>query len=110
MKPQSTKISRRSFMRYLGLGAVAGLTGACVSRSQSDTTDHTAKTDGPMTMRLNHNTGDSVSLLGYGCMRLPIIDDPNAPDRDGGIDQETVNAHVDYALANGVNYFDTAPV
>lgn len=110
MKPQSTKISRRSFMRYLGLGTVAGLTGACAGRSETGNTDHTAKTDGPMTMRLNHNTGDSVSLLGYGCMRLPIIDDPDAPDGDGGIDQETVNGHVDYALANGVNYFDTSPV
>lgn len=97
-------------MRYLGFGTIAGLTGACGSSTGSDNTSQSRKTIGPMTMRLNPNTGDSVSLLGYGCMRLPVIDDPSAPDGDGGIDQETVNAQVDYALAHGVNYFDTSPV
>ena len=46
--------------------------------------------------------GDRLSLLGFGTMRLPC---------SGGqedIDQAQVDAMVDYALANGVNYFDTA--
>ena len=52
-------------------------------------------------------TGDNVSLLGYGCMRWPM---KPAPDGKGEVvDQEAVNALVDYALAHGVNYFDTAP-
>lgn len=52
-------------------------------------------------------TGDRVSLLGYGCMRWPMM--PN-PDGEGQVvDQEEVNRLVDYALAHGVNYFDTAP-
>lgn len=98
-------------MRYLGLGTIAGLTGACGSSARSDSAAQSSRKDaGPMTMRINPNTGDSVSILGYGCMRLPVIDDPAAPDGDGGIDQETVNAQVDYALAHGVNYFDTSPV
>ena len=42
-----------------------------------------------------------LSLLGFGTMRLPL-------DANGAIDQEQVNAMTDYALANGVNYFDTA--
>lgn len=97
-------------MRYLGIGTFAGLAGACGSQTASESNETTHKAAGPMTMRLNPNTGDSVSILGYGCMRLPVIDDQSAPDGDGGIDQETVNAQVDYALAHGVNYYDTSPV
>lgn len=108
MNNKYAKISRRRFMAYLGIGTVAGITGACATDKDSDSHPH--KTDGPMTMRRNHNTGDMVSLLGYGCMRLPLIEDKNAPNGDGGIDQNAVNAHVDYALAHGVNYFDTSPV
>ena len=63
-----------------------------------------------MTQRTNPNTGDKVSLLGYGMMRLPVEgggsmrENPNAD-----IDQEMVNQQVDYALEHGVNYFDTSP-
>lgn len=62
-----------------------------------------------MTLRTNPKTGDKVSLLGYGCMRWPDVNggvgrDPNAP-----LDQETINQLIDYAIAHGVNYFDTSP-
>ena len=41
-------------------------------------------------------------------MRWPLLETPAA---DGNpIDQEAVNELVDYAVAHGVNYFDTAPV
>ena len=60
---------------------------------------------GEMTYRVNPKTGEKVSLLGYGCMRyLTQGGDPNAP-----IDQDEVNRSIDYALAHGVNYFDTSP-
>lgn len=42
-----------------------------------------------------------LSLLGFGTMRLPTT-------ADGTIDEDTTQAMVDYALAHGVNYFDTA--
>ena len=42
-----------------------------------------------------------LSRLGFGMMRLPVKE-------DGSIDQEHVNRMVDYAIAHGVNYFDTA--
>lgn len=45
-----------------------------------------------------------LSLLGLGTMRLPLI--PGGGE--GDIDQERVNEMTDYALAHGINYFDTA--
>ena len=47
-----------------------------------------------MTYRTQQGTGEKISLLGFGMMRLP---------RDN---QELVNQLVDYAIAHGVNYFD----
>ena len=47
--------------------------------------------------------GDSVSLLGYGCMRFPTTP-------DGKIDRELSLKMIDYAYQNGVNYYDTAYV
>ncbi len=48
-------------------------------------------------------TDKMVSLLGFGCMRFP----KNGPgERD--IDEEQSLKMIDYAMENGVNYFDTA--
>lgn len=47
--------------------------------------------------------GLSLSRLGFGAMRLPCVD-----GSDGEPDQAAVNEMVDYALEQGVNYFDTA--
>lgn len=61
-----------------------------------------------MTYRTNDKKGDRVSLLGYGCMRWPTLPSPDG--RGNVIDQDAVNELVDYAIAHGVNYFDTSPV
>lgn len=66
--------------------------------------------EGTMEMRLNPNSGDRVSLLGYGCMRWPTTSNLSARESRDEIDQEAVNRLVDYAIEHGVNYFDTAPV
>ena len=42
-----------------------------------------------------------LSALGLGCMRFPTL-------ADGTIDIERTSAIVDYAIKNGINYFDTA--
>lgn len=44
-----------------------------------------------------------LSALGMGCMRLPVVD-----GQDSRIDQAQVEQMVDYAMAHGVNYYDTA--
>ena len=62
-----------------------------------------------MTYRINPKTGEQVSLLGYGCMRWPTLSGGSARDGADEIDQEEVNRLVDFAIAHGVNYFDTSP-
>lgn len=47
--------------------------------------------------------GSTVGLLGFGAMRLPVVDGDQA-----AIDQPALDAMVDTAIASGVNYFDTA--
>ncbi len=108
----NNNIDRRDFLKRLGLGAsVTGLALAgCDSSKNKITGNITSSADvtkEDMTYRINPKTGEKVSILGYGCMRWPMMDNP---DGEGEIvDQEAVNELVDYALAHGVNYFDTAP-
>ena len=52
------------------------------------------------------DTGKQLSLLGFGCMRLPTTTgNPGDP-----IDYEKAGALIDYAYEHGVNYFDSAYV
>ena len=101
-------ITRRNFFKIVGTaGAVtAGLT-ACGGRN-NNTAGGEIPTD-KMTYRTNPKTGDKVSLLGFGMMRLPSVDGRSAREGNEEIDQEMVNQLVDYAIAHGVNYFDTSP-
>lgn len=45
-----------------------------------------------------------VSLLGMGCMRLPVTGE----GKDRRIDSEKAAEIIDYAYNNGINYFDSA--
>lgn len=44
-----------------------------------------------------------LSALGFGAMRLPVKD-----GNDSNVDEDAVFEMVDYAIAHGINYFDTA--
>ena len=104
-------IDRREFLRTAAsaaavtTGAVA--LGGCKSGPAGKQESTATEVAGEMEYRINPNSGDKVSLLGYGCMRWPMTKDENDKDI---VDQEAVNRLVDYALEHGVNYFDTAPV
>jgi predicted aldo/keto reductase-like oxidoreductase len=53
-----------------------------------------------MQYRVNSKNQESISILGYGCMRLP---------KNGKvIDEEASEKLIINAIENGVNYFDTA--
>ena len=104
MKEKCSDISRRAFLQKLGLGAGSALTAMALDPLHA----FAHETDKPillgdenvqnqMTYRVQHGTGEKISLLGFGMMRLPD-------------EQEEVNRLVDYAIAHGVNYFDTSPM
>ena len=100
-------INRREFLKTAGMAGLAmgGLT--TLAGCSSTTGKETTAESGQMTMRTNPGNGDKVSILGYGCMRWPMIKDEQEKDI---VDQEAVNRLVDYAIEHGVNYFDTSPV
>ena len=106
-------MDRREFIKHIGGAAVA--TSVVLSACKSGDEKPQPLTgildgQGEMTYRTNPNTGDKVSILGYGMMRLPVEGGGTFRDHpDANIDQEMVNQQIDYALEHGVNYFDTSP-
>ena len=98
-------MERRDFIKITGAGALT--LGATAVGCAPKKTAVASSEEGPgqMVYRENPANGDKVSLLGFGCMRWPMV------EKDGQrvIDQEAVNEMVDYAIEHGVNYFDTSP-
>src|SRR3990172_8980049 len=54
-----------------------------------------------MLYRKMPKNGDELSILGFGCMRLPL-------QENGMIDEERARKQIRYAIDHGVNYVDTA--
>lgn len=114
---RSKAMERRDFIKMTGAAAVAaaatGIAGGCASKVKNSENDKAGSAGdngmagGGMTYRTDPKFGEKVSVLGYGCMRWQMTKDENGKDI---IDQESVNELVDYALARGVNYFDSSPV
>ena len=106
-------MSRRDFLKRLGFAgaAAAGMTACSTGSGTSNTSPENAEIPkGKMTYRTSPTTGDKVSLLGFGMMRLPSVSGRSAREgEEEEIDQEMVNELVDYAMEHGVNYFDTSP-
>ena len=111
-KRDKEEMSRRKFLKIVGVSAAASAAAlyGCASEGKPASSEASVLGEVPvdkMTYRVSPK-GERVSLLGYGCMRWPL---KPAPDSDGNvIDQDAVNELVDYAIAHGVNYFDTSPV
>ncbi len=111
MKEEKT-INRRQFLKFLGAGSVAAAAtlSGCSDKNKATTVSELGEipTD-KMTYRTDSH-GQKVSLLGYGCMRFPTVKGVSGrEDSENAIDQEEVNRLVDYAIAHGVNLFDTSP-
>ena len=110
---KKNNIDRRDFFKTAGsaalvMGGLGAVAGCKKGGDSSAALGMTGKTEpGEMTYRTNRGNGDKVSILGYGCMRWPMIKDENGRDV---IDQEAVNRLVDYAMEHGVNYYDSSPV
>ncbi|WP_233550544.1 aldo/keto reductase [Bacteroides sp. OF04-15BH] len=108
-------MSRRNMLKWLAAGTISAVAGSYGWRrtmscgkdgySTAGVMPEIIPTD-KMTYRTDPHTGKKVSLLGYGLMRLPVKEGAN-PNSDE-VDQDMVNKLVDYAIAHGINYFDTA--
>ncbi|MBQ1581291.1 MAG: aldo/keto reductase [Prevotella sp.] len=103
MNDKKNDMNRRQFIKHIGTGTLSAMALMSLeplnvfAKSTTPSAPQTKQDGAPkMTYRVNHHTNDKVSLLGFGMMRLPK-------------NQDKVNELVDYALAHGVNYFDTAP-
>ncbi|MBP3537941.1 MAG: aldo/keto reductase [Muribaculaceae bacterium] len=110
-KNTDNNISRRRFLRDLGIFSGAAVAGSALTMCKSVAAPEKEGKDGEkgMTMRVNPNSNDTVSILGYGCMRFPTMGLSSGKADDDRLDQEAINASVDAALEGGVNYFDTSP-
>ena len=114
------KISRREALKGLFFGGIGLAAGGPLLRSLG--TDAAAANvpvaapwkEAPAGSRIDSRTwskmGETLGMLGLGCMRLPTLSGGGGGfGRRQALDQEAVNAMVDYAIAHGINYFDTAP-
>ena len=99
MKKEQHNMNRREFLRRIGIGAGSAM--ALMAMDPLSVMAQEKKSlktgDNHMTYRVQHGSGEQISLLGFGMMRLPN-------------NQDEVNQLVDYAIEHGVNYYDTAPM
>ena len=105
-------MDRRDFLKGLGAGAVATAALAAGCKNPAATPAEGFELGEVPTDKMTYRTGthgEQVSLLGYGCMRLPVVQDSDLPEQERDLDQEQINRLTDYALAHGVNLYDTAP-
>lgn len=100
-------ITRREALKQMvasaaGIAAAGTVLESCGQKKPAEAQfEKTAKEGAKIVSRNWARLGDTVGLLGLGCMRLPKAS-------DGSIDQEHTNKMVAYAIEHGINYFDTA--
>ncbi len=111
MQEESNKLSRRKFMKIVGISAASIGAASLISCEEKESNMGNASgpvPKGKITRKKVAGTEEDISVLGYGCMRWPTL--PTPKKGENIIDQDAVNELIDYAIEHGVNYFDTAPV
>ena len=115
------KMTRREalkgmFLAGMGLAASGPLLRALGTDAETANASNAAPwTEAPEGSKIDSRTwvkmGETLGMLGLGCMRLPTLGGGGGGGfgRRQPLDQEAVNAMVDYTIAHGINYFDTAP-
>ena len=116
---EDNKMTRREalkgmFLAGMGLafcGPLAHASGSAEAGSQPGVAPWKEAPEGSkIDTRTWTKMGETLGMLGLGCMRLPTKGGSSGGfGRNAPLDQEAVNAMIDYAIAHGVNYFDTAP-
>jgi predicted aldo/keto reductase-like oxidoreductase len=105
-------MNRRRFMKLMGAGAAGAALANFSGCSKGSASKARVIPTDKMTYRIDPKNGHRLSLLGFGMMRLPRVQrrrGESLPDTND-LDQEAINELVDYAIAHGVNVFDTSPV
>ncbi len=112
------KITRREALKgifFTGMGiAASSLLLKSQNSSAGPRTHQIPWKEAPAGTKIDSRTwdkmGETLGMLGLGCMRLPTLSgDTGGYGRRRPLDQEAVNKMVDYAIEHGINYFDTAP-
>jgi len=121
---ESHGVTRREALKrmmFAGIGIAVGgpLLEACGSDGNAKAADAAtavpwkeAPNGSKIDTRRWERMGETLGMLGLGCMRLPALPNPDGSPAgffNPRLDQDAVNEMVDYAIAHGVNYFDTAP-
>ncbi|WP_196602682.1 aldo/keto reductase [Pectinatus frisingensis] len=104
-KNHGRKVSRRQALKYIGGGTV-GLAAVLYGLDRTGRLaflDKDAKNDNPLQVDRRMFRNIDRPLLGFGCMRLPVLNKEYSK-----IDTELAEKMIDYAYRRGVNYFDTA--
>ena len=69
---EKRNISRRDFLRRLGMGAGVAMASTVMGPLRALAQDEKkGATPNRMTYRVQHGSGEQISLLGFGMMRLP---------------------------------------